>query len=169
MAKQGRVRLLAFPYLPHLFFFGSLAWARSHTSRSAVGKWERLRAERHCTDCRDREQRQAYYAVWRDAHQKAAEEGVYPLGDVNAALFASLSMPFDEIVSSRNPIIRGIGILDKRFGKRRLADFDAEKEHPLVRSSYEFRCSAEGMTVSRQEASDNDQPESPPANGESGK
>jgi len=55
------------------------------------------------------------------------------------------SMSIDSILSSENHIIRAIGMLDRRFGKRRLKEFDISSEHYLVKSTYFFRAQAEGL------------------------
>ncbi|MHC4745149.1 MAG: hypothetical protein ACYS8Z_24805 [Planctomycetota bacterium] len=38
-----------------------------------------------------------------------------------------------------------MGTLDRRFGKRRLKEFDDSNEHSLVKTLYRFRCEAEGI------------------------
>ena len=130
---------------------------------------DRLRAEQDCTDFRDPDQKQGYYGAWREAHKKAEDEGAYPLWDVNAALFAYLNLAIDDIVSSENPIIRAIGMLDRRLGKRRLAALDVKEEHSLVKLLHDFRCSAEGITATRESPHlNNDDPKSPPSANELG-
>jgi hypothetical protein len=55
------------------------------------------------------------------------------------------SLSADEILTSENPIIRAIGMLDRRIGIRRLKKIDIKSEHPLVAATYIFRCKAEGL------------------------
>ena len=44
-----------------------------------------------------------------------------------------------------SPIVRGLAVLDRRCGKRRLATIDAAAEHPFVQGMFELRCAAEGI------------------------
>ena len=66
-------------------------------------------------------------------------------GDANQALSDYLKLSIDDAIKSDNPIIRSLAILDRRFGRRRLAQFDDSKEHPMVRELYRLRCEAEGI------------------------
>ncbi len=59
--------------------------------------------------------------------------------------YTTLSM--DAIVSSRNPIIRALGMLDSRLGQRRLSKINVKHEHEYVRCSYLARCRAERMQI----------------------
>lgn len=60
--------------------------------------------------------------------------------DWKNSLEAYLSLSINDILASDNPIIRAIGMLDARLGKRRLAAMDAPPEHDLVRRMYDLRC-----------------------------
>ena len=60
-------------------------------------------------------------------------------------MFTYLDLSIDDASKSENPIIRGFAMLDRRFGKRRLCNFDLTKEHPLVSQFYRFRCHVEGL------------------------
>ena len=64
---------------------------------------------------------------------------------LNALLLESLSLSIESMLKHRSPIIRGLAVLDRRFGKRRLIAFDIETEHPFVRLLFEFRCTIEGV------------------------
>jgi len=110
---------------------------------------ERLQRERGCTDFRNPHQAPGYYKAWEEAEQFVHDKGIHPLWELNAALFAYLNMSIDRIASSENPIIRAFGMLDRRFGKRRLAALDVREEPPLVRLLYEFRLEAEHMVEHR--------------------
>jgi hypothetical protein len=46
------------------------------------------------------------------------------LEDVNRGLFDFLNLSIDDAIKSDNPIIRAFATLDRRFGRRRLGDFD---------------------------------------------
>jgi len=57
-----------------------------------------------------------------------------------------LGMSIDEVLCSQYVLIRAIGVLDRRVGKRKLRRLALEAEHPLVRLLYCFRCDAEGLS-----------------------
>jgi hypothetical protein len=86
--------------------------------------------------------------TWRRAAQEMEDNGVFRPADVNAALFAYLNLSIDEILHSSDPIIRAFGMLDRRFGKRRVRAFDPSGEHAFVRQLYEIRSRAEGLRPS---------------------
>jgi len=65
---------------------------------------------------------------------------------LNVMLLEALSLSIDAMLRHRSPIVRGLAVLDKRFGKRRILAFNPGNEHPLVRALFEFRCAAEGIT-----------------------
>jgi hypothetical protein len=106
---------------------------------------KRIQEESGCTDYRDPNQYEGYRLAHQQADKIVHDRGVFPLWKVNMALFDSLSMSIENIIKSENPIIRAFGIIDKRFGKRRLREFDDTNEHTLVRMLYRFRCEAEGI------------------------
>ena len=57
-----------------------------------------------------------------------------------------LSLSIEEALSSPSPLIRGLALIDRRVGKRRLrAIGPMNAEHPLVRELYELRCEADGI------------------------
>ena len=70
-------------------------------------------------------------------------EGKFMQPYLGTAMHEYLSMSISEILAAGNPVIRAIGMLDRRFGRRRLECFDSAREHPLVRELYEFRMLAE--------------------------
>jgi hypothetical protein len=106
---------------------------------------KRLREESGCTDFRDPDQLEGYHLAHDQADKLVHDRGLSSLWDVNRALFDSLSLSIDDAIRSENPIIRAFGTLDRRFGKRRLKEFDDSNEPPLVRTLYRFRCEAEGI------------------------
>jgi hypothetical protein len=108
---------------------------------------DRLREERGCTDWRDPSQFDGYHQAGREADELVHGRGIFPLWRLNAALFDYLNLSIDEIAKSENPIIRAFGMLDRRFGKRHLKEYDAPKEHPLVRTLHRLRCEAEGIEL----------------------
>ncbi len=99
-----------------------------------------LRQERGCEDFRCPESLDGYYEVEREVEQQLVEEGIFSRGDFESALEEYLSLAIDDILKSQNPIIRALGMLDKRLGKRRLAArAESEEKHPLVRQMLQVR------------------------------
>ena len=68
--------------------------------------------------------------------------------EVHDLLFNYLSMSVDEILTCDEPFLRGLGMLDRRVGKRRLSQSRTDETHPWPRMLSEFRLSAEGQTTS---------------------
>lgn len=77
--------------------------------------------------------------------------GLMLLEQINKDLLGSLSQTVEEMLGHRNPVVRALAIIDTRYGKRRLADFDSTNEHTLVQRLYQLRCKEEGI-VSRRSA-----------------
>ena len=67
--------------------------------------------------------------------------------DFTGALYDYLNMSIRKIQLSDDPVIRAIGMLDNRLGKRRLAEMDITTETDLVKILYLFRCESEGVPV----------------------
>jgi hypothetical protein len=95
------------------------------------------------------EESHAKGASWAEAYDKAwpvmEASGSMLLEQMNRDLFDSLNQTVEEMAQHGNPLVRGLAILDGRFGKRRLAAFDASAEHELVQALVRFRCEAEGL------------------------
>ncbi len=108
---------------------------------------ERLQKERECTDYRNPDQNEEYRRADSDAQEIVQGKGVFGMWQLDEALFGYLNMSIDDAIESDNPIIRAFAILDRRFGKRRLKDFDSSSENPLVRTLHRFRCDAEGIKI----------------------
>ncbi|KAA0697387.1 hypothetical protein DTW90_18320 [Neorhizobium sp. P12A] len=100
----------------------------------------------------------AYYQYWKervalcDEHggepssedvqeieRKLRERGVADHFDLHRAMFESLNQPLDAMLTNSRPLIRALGILDARCGKRRLAKLDDASEHELVRCVFQLR------------------------------
>jgi hypothetical protein len=92
-------------------------------------------------------------AVW-DASRHVQEElesrGIPMRWILEDLLVESLSLGIKRMLTHRSPILRGLAVLDRGCGKRRLAELDARSEHPFVRGVLEFRRAAEGMRMARQ-------------------
>ena len=78
----------------------------------------------------------------RDALQ---ERGTLFRWQINVLLVRALSLPIDTALKHKSPLIRGLAILDRRCGKRRLLGIRQGEEHPFIRAMLELRCEAEGM------------------------
>lgn len=74
--------------------------------------------------------------------REPAPLGPNTLGDV---LYHYPSLPFEAILKHPDPMVRAVGMLDKRLGKRRLKAIDVADAHPLVLSLYILRREAEGL------------------------
>jgi hypothetical protein len=111
------------------------------------GTAHQLRVDRGCLDYRDPEQQECYYKAYDEADKLMVERGIFSQGEFTNALFEFLNIPLDQALSSQSALLRGLAVLDHRFGKRRVAQFDATNEHPLVTILFEFRRRAEGITT----------------------
>lgn len=61
--------------------------------------------------------------------------------DLHIALIEYSVLSINEAVQSENPIIRGLAMVDKRFGKRSLRNTKlAEDEHEFVEFMFNLRC-----------------------------
>jgi len=109
------------------------------------GEERRLLAESGSTGCGDAERAEGYDRVWDQAKKTTADRGVFAPWEFNQALFDYLGLSMADILSSDNPIIRALGMLDRRFGKRRLREYDVSAEHPRVQTLHQVRCEAEGL------------------------
>jgi hypothetical protein len=64
--------------------------------------------------------------------------------DLHNALLEYALLSINDAVYSENPIIRGLVMVDKRFGKRSLSNIKiAEDEHEFVKFMFNLRCESE--------------------------
>jgi hypothetical protein len=105
----------------------------------------RLQKERDCADYRDDTKRAAYLACWDEVEQDLSRRGVVPLWTFNKGLFDYLNLSIDEILRSDQVVLRALGMLDKRVGKRRLTQLDVVSETELVQRFFQLRCVFEGI------------------------
>ncbi len=116
----------------------------SFVAESAVWREAtRLRAASGCTDYRNPDHWGGYHRAYAEAGVILRDNAVFSRPDFHSSLFAYLNVPFEGILTSADPIIRAMGMLDRRLGLRRLATMDVLHEHPLVRTLYQFRSEAE--------------------------
>ena len=86
-----------------------------------------------------------YASKWRNAEKELRQESVFWQGDLGHAMFGYLQTSIDDILTSDDALVRAIGMLDRRVGKRRLATLAETIDHPLVALLHVFRCDAEGV------------------------
>ena len=77
--------------------------------------------------------------------KKLHEKNLFSQWDFHKSLFSYLNLSINDIINSENEIIRAIGMIDARVGKRRLIKMDVSNEHDLVRKLFYLRCEAEGI------------------------
>lgn len=108
---------------------------------------DEIRTTSGCVDYRNPAHQAGYYAAYEAADRIVNREGFYPLWEFNKTLFAYLNLAIDDALQSTDPLSKALGMLDRRFGKRRLREFDPAQESMLVRKMYEYRCMCEGVAV----------------------
>lgn len=71
---------------------------------------------------------------YEEAFEKTSSEGTLPICQSNQLLFNSLNMSIEDMLSSKNVLIRGLGIADARCGRRKLNTIksDIETEHDFI-------------------------------------
>ncbi|MFH2045414.1 MAG: PcfJ domain-containing protein [Pseudomonadota bacterium] len=79
--------------------------------------------------------------------KKLHEGNLFSQWNWHNSLFSYLNLSINDILTSDNAIIRAIGMIDVRVGKRRLQKIDISEEHDLVKKLYHLRCEAEGITT----------------------
>jgi hypothetical protein len=67
-----------------------------------------------------------------DGHPDRFARGVFAGYDLPDAMKEFIGMPIERALSSSNPLIRGLAVLDHRVGERTLEKIDEENEPPLV-------------------------------------
>lgn len=85
----------------------------------------------------------AFNAGWDYAKEYMRDESIFWQHEFGQALFKYPNLPIDEILSSPNPLIRAIGVLDRRVGRARLIGLLKDEPHPLVMRLGAFRSVAE--------------------------
>jgi len=82
------------------------------------------------------------------AEKELGNESFFTQSHLGGAMHEYQSLSIAQILASENPVIRALGMLDRRLGIRRLRKTGKETMHPLVRATYLFRCQAEGVEPS---------------------
>jgi hypothetical protein len=108
----------------------------AHDMRSGVGPFA-LSAESNLAE---------YHAADRAAVDALRQSGEYDDYSALRDLEAFLSLSIDEALASPSPLLRGLAVVDRRVGKRRLRALLALRdEHPFVRRMIRERCLADGI------------------------
>ena len=106
-----------------------------------------IRQANQATDFRDPEQREGYYEAGRQAAEILRAQGLYSQYGAYQAIREYLSMGIDEALESDHLIVRALAVLDRRLGKRQLAEFPLRPtDHELVKRLLAFRCGVEGVS-----------------------
>ena len=72
---------------------------------------------------------------------------VFAQAALGSAMFAYLNNSIEEVLKHESQLIRALGMLDRRLGKRRLRNMDVQDEPPLLQLLYLVRCQAEGVAI----------------------
>ena len=105
-----------------------------------------LREISGATDFRNPDQQKEYYKAYNQAGEILQKQGIHTQYEFYDSLTKHLSMPIDEALESKNIILKGLAILDKRLGKRRIPQQkESYSEHPVLEKLFKFRCSVEGI------------------------
>lgn len=131
--------------------FGSTTYRKAHDELGrgwiAIDKQEILNMASITFDfevySRDRAARENHEKLAEELHEKC----IFAQWDLHRSLFEYLNLSIHEILHSYNPLIRAIGMLDARVGKRRLKGIDVSYENELVKRLFYLRCEAENIAV----------------------
>ena len=78
---------------------------------------------------------------------RTVEPGEFSRFDLHESCWTMLDLPIDEALTSENPLIRALAVLDRRVGKRRLRSFIGADHHPLVQRLLDIRLREEGIAL----------------------
>ncbi|MEM6355835.1 MAG: hypothetical protein AAF844_09140 [Pseudomonadota bacterium] len=85
------------------------------------------------------------YGFHEEAELQLSQEGIVDHYGFQAALFDYLNRSIDDVLQSPVAVVRALGMVDRRLGKRRLRTLDLGHEHPLVCRLHHARCTFEGV------------------------
>ncbi len=87
----------------------------------------------------------AFHQADQQAEALLRQDARYDDYRAKVDLESFLSMSLDEALASPSPLHRGLAMIDRRLGKRRLRALGRTVQHPLVRALYNVRCEAEEL------------------------
>ena len=103
--------------------------SRTYYMASWIESWRREEASESC--------------AWEDLKAALAEQEIHEPKEMGSAMRAYLYLPIEEALSSNDPFIKALAIVDRRVGKRRLKQLMVdEAEHSLVKAFYDLRCAS---------------------------
>jgi len=73
------------------------------------------------------------------------EEGEFSRFDFHNCCWKYLNLTVEQGLEHKSPLINSLAVLDKRLGKRRLAELDKDKLHPLAQRLLVFRLAVEKL------------------------
>lgn len=88
------------------------------------------------------------------------EKGEFSRFDLHEACWEYLHSNVHQLLDSDNPLLVALAVLNAKVGRRRLAQFDQEKLHPLPRALLLFRIEAEGSLRPQVSWDDSGEPQS---------
>src|SRR5712691_1363203 len=86
---------------------------------------------------------EAFYSGLRGEQIKSHldEREIHTPRDFGEAMRLYLDMPVAEALGSSNPLVKAFAILDRRIGRRTIAELEIpDSEHTLVKAFYKLRC-----------------------------
>jgi hypothetical protein len=109
---------------------------------------EQIRSINQNTDFDDPVQQAGYKLANAEAKEILLKDGVFSRDDFYGSLEEYVQLSLDEALDSGNQIIRGLALLDRRFGMRRLKSMkSSELAMPFVVMCHRIRSEAEGVQV----------------------
>lgn len=87
--------------------------------------------------------RRHQHATYEETEKVVHDLNLFSQWDLQKSLFEFINLSIEEILVSDNPLIRAMGMLDARLGKRRLAKYIVSDEHDLVKRLHYLRAVAE--------------------------
>jgi hypothetical protein len=89
---------------------------------------------------------------YKKISEQLHKQGIFTRHDFVSALEEYVSLKVNDALKSENPIIRAIGMFDRRLGKRKLKEIKlAVDEHKFVKKFYQIRCQVEREEIQKQD------------------
>lgn len=88
-------------------------------------------------------------AIQYEAYELMNQEAIYGQYDFFSAIEKLFNAPIEELLTSKDPIMRILCLIDRRVGKRTLRKMreSIDEEHSLVQYFYQLRCEAEDIWI----------------------
>ncbi len=153
---QGRVSVHAARYR-HSHDSEGRGWItldkREIASFATLGHWmaewklqTALREANKCADYNDPAQNAGYHDAQRQANAVLLRQGSMTYDNLYYELEGYLNLSIEQALDDDSVVMRALAVIDRRLGKRRLADFALRvDELPLVTELLAFRKEVEGI------------------------